>query len=294
MSRLSRIIAVATLAAACAALCSAQDLRAPQSAIAGEETAISTTGSGKATFYLVGPGVSRKNDATLGEDVHLAAQDIRTAGYYVAILCSDTCHSAGFYVNAAKPTSLTFLVHPSRVPVAQSDAVSGVAFAFDQFHNLVLAPVNVNFQLTAKDKDKDKASPLFSRSVRTQNGVAWFRTPSGKSAGPLQVTAALDDVTARRAVQQVASEPCNLRITGQRTKTGILVQTEPVHDCAGNVLSDGTIVTFTATGPQGKDTVDAPIKQGVARAQMDSSGPAVISAASGVVMGNEIHVEAQR
>lgn len=294
MPRLFRIIAVMYLAATCAALGFAQDLHAPQSAVAGEETAISTTGSGKATFYLVGPGVSRKNDVALGQDVRLAAQDLRTAGYYVAILCSDTCRSASFYVNAAKPLSLTFLVHPSRVPVAQSDAVSGVAFPFDQFHNLALAPVNVNFQLTARDKDKDKAATLFSRAVRTQNGVAWFRTPSGRAAGPLQVTAALDDVTARRAVQQVASDPCNLRITGQRTKTGILVQTEPVHDCAGNVLSDGTIVTFTATGAQGKDTVDAPIKQGVARAQMDSRGAAVISAASGVVMGNEIHVEAQR
>jgi hypothetical protein len=232
--------------------------------------------------------VSRKNEVALGQEVRLSAQDLRNAGAYVAILCSDTCRSANFYVSAAKPVSLTFLVHPSRVPVALHDAVSGVAFPFDQYHNLVLAPVNVNFQMNAKE------SPLFSRAVRTQNGVAWFRTASGKSAGPLQVTAALDDVTARRAVQQVASDPCNLRITSQRTKTGILVQTEPVHDCAGNILPDGTVVTFTATGPHGKDTVDAPIKQGVARAQMDAPGAEVVSAASGVVMGNEIRVEAQR
>jgi hypothetical protein len=66
-----------------------------------------------------------------------------------------------------------------------------------------------------------------------------------------------------------------------------------VHDCSGNVLHDGTIVTFTATGPEGRDTVDAPIKQGIARAQMDSSGATTISVASGVVMGNEIRVGAQ-
>ncbi len=287
MTRLLRICAATYLAAACVGVCAAQDLHIPESPAAGQEISISTSGSGKATFYLTGPGVSRKNDVPLGEDIHLAAQDLRNAGHYVAILCSDTCKSASFYVSAAKPLSLTFLVHPSRVPVALHDAISGVAFPFDQYHNLVLAPVNVNFQLNAKE------ASLFSRAVRTKNGVAWFRTPSGKSAGPLQVTAALDDVTARRAVQQVASDPCNLRITGQRTKTGILVQTEPVHDCAGNVLPDGTIVTFTATGPHGKGTVDAPIKQGVARAQMDSTGVAVISAASGVVMGNEIRVEAR-
>jgi hypothetical protein len=287
MARLVRICAVMCLAAAGASACAAQDLRVPDSAVAGEETSISTTGSGKATFYLAGPGVSRKNEVALGQEVRLTGHDLRDAGYYLAILCSETCRSARFYVSAGKATSLTFIVHPSRVPVAQDEAVNGVAFPFDQYRNMVLAPVNVNFQLKAKD------ASLFSRAVRTQNGVAWFRTASGKSAGALQVVASLDDLTTRRAVQQVASDPCNLRITGQRTKTGILVQTEPVHDCSGNVLPDGTIVTFTATGPEGRDTVDAPIKQGIARAQMDSSGATTISVASGVVMGNEIRVGAQ-
>jgi len=287
MARLVRICAVMYLAAACASACAAQDLRVPDSAVAGEDISISTTGSGRATFYLAGPGVSRKNDVALGEEVRLTAQDLRDAGYYLAILCSETCRSASFYVRAGKPASLSFIVHPSRVPVAQNEAVNGVAFPFDLYRNMVLAPVNVNFQLNAKD------ASLFSRAVRTQNGVAWFRTASGKSAGALQVVASVDDLTTRRAVQQVASDPCNLRITGQRTKTGILVQTEPVHDCSGNVLPDGTIVTFTATGPEGRDTVDAPIKQGIARAQMESSGATTISAASGVVMGNEIRVGAQ-
>jgi hypothetical protein len=287
MLRRFQIFALIYFAAAWAGVCAAQDFRVPGSAIAGEETTISTTGSGKATFYLVGPGASRKSDIALGEDIHLTSQDLQSAGRYVAILCSDTCHSSVFYVSAGKPASLSFIVHPSRVPVALNDAVSGVAFPFDQYRNLVLTPVSVNFQLTAKD------TSLFSRSVRTQNGIAWFRTTSGKSAGPVRILASLDDLTAQRALQQVASDPCNLRITGQRTKTGIIVQTEPVHDCAGNVLPDGTIVTFTASGRDGKDTVDAPIKQGIARAQMDSAGATTISAASGVVMGNEIRVGAQ-
>ena len=290
MSRLLRICAAICLAAAWVGACAAQDgaMHVPESVVAGVETTISTTGSGKATFYLAGPGVSLKKNISLGEDVQLASQDVRTAGDYLAILCSDTCRSENFYVSAGKPASVSFIVHPSRVPVAQSDAISGVAFPFDQYRNLVLTPVNVNFQLTVKD------ASLFSRSVRTQNGAAWFRTSSGKSAGLLQVVASLDDLTAKRALQQVASDPCNLRITGQRTKTGILVQTEPLHDCAGNILPDGTIVTFTATGPDGRDTVDAPIKQGVARAQMDSSGATMISAASGVVLGNEIRVGGQQ
>ena len=265
----------------------AQDLRVPASVTAGEEATISTSGSGKATFYLLGPGVSRKSDVSLGEEIRIQGQDLRNAGDYLALVCSDSCHSGTFYVIAAKSAKLTFLVHPSRVPVGLTDAVSGVAFPFDQFNNLVLTPKTISFQLVAGDK------PLFSRPVATQNGVAWFRTASGKSAGLLQVNASLDDLSAKRAVQQVASDPCNLRITGQRIPIGISVQTEPVHDCAGNVVPDGTIVTFSATEANGKSTVDAPIKQGVARAQIEASGTTVVSVASGVVMGNELRIGAK-
>jgi hypothetical protein len=264
----------------------AQDIRVPASTVAGEEASISTTGSGKATFYLIGPGISSKSDVSLGEEIHLQAQDLRNAGEYIAVVCSGECHNASFFVSAGKPHSLTFLVHPSRVPVAQKNAVSGVALPFDQFHNFVLGPETIDFQLTA-------GGPLLSRSLSTQDGVAWFRTASGKSAGALQVVASLDDLSTRRAVQQVASDPCNLRIRGERTATGILVQTEPVHDCAGNPVPDGTIVTFTATVGDEKSTVDAPIKQNVARAQIVASGPAVISAASGVVVGNELRIGAR-
>ena len=268
-------------------VCAAQDIRVPNSPVAGEEASISTSGSGKATFYLFGPGTAHKADVNLGEEIDLQPNDLRRAGEYFAVICSGECHSASFYVAAAKPASLTFLVHPSRVPVAQGNAVSGVAIPFDQFRNLVLAPETINFQLTSGN------ASLLSRPVRTKDGIAWFRTASGKSAGAVQVVASLNDLSTRRALQQVASDPCNLRITGQRTARGILVQTDPVHDCAGNPVPDGTIVTFTATAGSEKSTVDAPIKQDVARAQIIASGPAVISAASGVVMGNELRVGAR-
>jgi hypothetical protein len=265
-------------------MCPAQDLRAPSAATAGENATVSTTGSGKATFYLAGPGVSNKSEVSLGNEIPLRGQDLRDAGQYFAILCSDSCHSASFYVTPAKPASLAFLVHPSRVPVAANDAVSGVALAFDQFGNLVLDPGTIGFQLTA-----GKAS-LLSRAVTAHDGIAWFRITSGKSAGPMQVVASIGDLSARRNVQEVASDPCNLRITGQRTKDGLVVQTEPVHDCAGNPVPDGTIVSFTATDASGKSTVDAPIKRGIARAEIAASGLVVVSVASGVAMGNELRI----
>lgn len=268
-------------------LCLAQGLHVPALVSAGDETTISTTGSGKATFYLSGPGVSIKTEISLGEEVHLHSQDLRNAGDYLAIVCTDLCRSSAFYVKAAKPASLTFLVHPSRVPVAQGDAVSGVALPFDEFHNLALDRVTVNFQLAAGN------SSILSRTVRTQDGVAWFRTASGKSAGKLQVVATLDALSSARTVQQVASDPCNLRIQGQRTPKSVVVETEPVRDCLGNPVPDGTIVTFSVTGAGGKSTVDAPIKQGIARAQIQAPGSLVISVASGAVMGNELRLGGQ-
>jgi hypothetical protein len=289
MIRIAKISAAIILSTAWAQLGVAQDevLRVTASVSAGEEVSIPTSGTGKATFYLVGPGIAQKRALALGDEIRVAGADLRTAGKYTAILCSETCHASDLFVSAAKPASLIFLVHPSRVPVAMGDAVSGVAFPFDQYQNLVLTSLNMNFQLSAKD------GAAWSRSLRTQNGVAWFRTNSGKTAGLVQVLASSGNLSTRRALQQVASDPCNLRISGERNKIGIVVQTEPVHDCAGNVVPDGTIVTFTANGPHGQGTVDAPVKQGVARAEIQSPGASTVSVASGVVMGNEIHIGAQ-
>lgn len=272
------------LSIASASISAAQDLRVPSAVIAGESSTISTTGSGKATFYMVGPGVSNRSGVSLGNQIPLRAEDLRDAGEYLAILCSDSCRSVSFYVTPGKPASLAFLVHPSRVPVTQSDAISGVALAFDQFGNLVVDPGTINFRLTAGN------TSLLSRAVAAHDGIAWFRTTSGKSAGPLQVVASIGDISARRNVQEVASEPCNLRITAQQTKDGLVVETEPVRDCAGNPVPDGTIVSFTATDASGKSTVDAPIKRGIARAEIEASGPVVVSVASGVAMGNELRI----
>jgi hypothetical protein len=268
-------------------LCSAQELRVPESTTAGDDTTISAAGSGKGTLYLVGPGISHKSDVNLGEDIHVPGKDLHNAGAYLVIVCSSSCESGTLYVTPAKPYSLAFIVHPSRVPVGRNNAISGVAFPFDQYRNLVRTPATINFELNAGKES------LLSHSERTQQGAAWFRASSGRTAGTVQVNASVDDISAKRAVQQVASDPCNLRITGGRTKNGIEVQTEPVHDCAGNPVPDGTIVTFTAQGPQGKVTVDAPIKKGVARAQMEAKGEETVSVASGVVMGNELRIGAQ-
>jgi len=260
-------------------------LRVPSQAVAGTPVTIGTSGSGSGTFYLVGPGTSIKRDIELGKDVSLTAKEIQAAGRYVAIVCSGSCGSSGFFVAPGKPVDLAFIVHPSRVPVAENQAISGVALTMDENRNLVLSPSTVQFELSAKGASET------SHSSATHDGIAWFRTSSGRSAGPLQISASLsNDVNTRRVVQQVASIPCNLRIKGQRTPKGILVETDPVRDCSGNPVPDGTIVTFTAKDGNRISSVDAPVKKDVASATILASGPVVISAASGVAMGNELRL----
>jgi len=273
----------------CAGMAQEVSLRPPADAVAGQADSVRTTGSGVATFYLVGPATSLKREVQLGQGIPITAKELENAGRYVATVCRGTCSSAGFFVSPARPQSLSFLVHPSRAPVGEHDVISGVAFPFDEFGNLIFAPVKVEFQLTSASEKSVAAS----YSVPTHDGVAWFRTNSGKSAGALEVSAWLNAVSARRVVEQVASDPCSLRIKGQRTSRGVMVETEPVRDCSGNPVPDGTVVTFTAKYGNETSTVDAPIKQDVARARISAKGPVVISAAAGVVMGNEVRVGGQ-
>ena len=263
----------------------AQELQLPATVSAGSGFSIPTSGSGSATFYLIGPSSAVKRQVELGRDIHVQPQQVVSAGRYIALLRgSGASQSGSFYVVSAKPASLGFLAHPSRIPVGQHDGIIGVAFVFDKWHNLVRRPETVDFRLAATD------APPATQSVRSRDGVAWVLINSGRKAGNAQFVAALGGIEERRVIQQVASEPCHLQIRAERNPKGVLVQTAPVRDCSGNPVSDGTVVTFTANSAAGLSTVDVPIKKDIAQAELQVPGPATISVASGVVMGNEVKV----
>jgi hypothetical protein len=94
-----------------------------------------------------------------------------------------------------------------------------------------------------------------------------------------------------RIVGQVPGDPCSLKMTAHPAGQQIQLQTEPVRDCSGNAVPDGTIVTFTETYDGGESTVDVPLKRGIAEIRMPAHPGARISVASGVVLGNEIRWE---
>jgi hypothetical protein len=266
----------------------AAELRAPAQVTAGTGFSIASTGSGKATFYLVGPAHVAKRQVELGGEIPVEATDIKAAGRYLAIACGgEGCASTAFYVAAAKPEKVSFLLHPSRVPVSARGAINATAFIFDKFYNPVLTPVPVDFRVTPK------TGPPVTRSVKSARGVAWMVMDSTPKEGPVKVVAAVGEASEPSIIQQVASDACNLRIKAMPGPKGVVIETEPVRDCSGNMVPDGTIVSFTAVDAKGRTTVDAPIKKGVARTELRLSGGARISVASGVVTGNEISLGGQ-
>lgn len=277
---LAAVIATCWLAADMAR---AAELQPPAAAVAGEPVTIPTSGSGSATLYLFGPAHVAKREVRLGEPIELRGEELRTAGRYTLILSSGG--EASFFVSPAKPAQLAFLARPSRVPVAKPGVISGAAFVFDDYRNLVLAPTPVKFELSVQ-------GTTAARTVTAQSGIAWTRMDSASREGAAQFVASVGQVSVRRVVQQTASEPCNLamRVAAQNARA-LVVETAPIRDCSGNAVPDGTIVTFSLIDDRGwRSTIDSRIKKGVARAEFPRDARGLLSVAAGVVMGNELRL----
>lgn len=261
----------------------AQDLQFPKTVEAGTAFSISTSGSGKATLYVVGPSHVLKRTVQLGEKVGFERTDLPNAGHYTAFLIGPSTEAADFDVTPApKPSSISLLAKPSRLQVDLPNGISGVAYVFDVFQNLIVQPMAVSFELSGT------ASSAQVRKVDTRNGVAWVKMNSAPRSGPAQFGVDAGSVAAKRVIQQVPGDPCNLRMSARPDGNRIALETDPVRDCSGNPVPDGTIISFTESYNGMESTVDAPLKRGVAKTDLPANKGAVITVAAGVVMGNEI------
>ena len=277
-------ILIGAIALAMAIPIAAQNLVMPTNAMAGEAVSIPTRGSGSATLYVYGPGTAIKKKVELGQPIQIDGGDLKKSGRYTVVLQGNEDASGSFFVAPAKLESLAFLARPSRVPASRPGAITGSAYLFDAYNNWVLEKYPVKFELSVD------GSPAGTRTEDSKNGVAWVKMDSGKKAGAAQFIASAGDANVKRVVQQTASDPCTIRMKAEPAKNGnILVQTDPIRDCSGNPVPDGTIVTFISTDQNGRSTVDARIKRGFAQAELPPSQNAMLSVAAGVVLGNEIH-----
>jgi len=260
------------------------DLTLPKRIQAGAAFSIQSAGSGKGTLYIAGPGQFIKQDVQLGGTIEVATGALYNAGNYSVWLTSDSSTQAGSVevVSAQKPADLTFIAKPSRLPVALHNAITGTSYVFDAYGNLITKPMQISFQLT------NQGSAPQTRTVETRNGAAWTQMDSATREGKAQFIAKVGDISSTRIVGEVPGDPCNIKMSAKAAGNKIQIVTEPVKDCSGNAISDGTIVTFTETYGDMKSTVDVPLKKGIASVEMPARRGATVSVASGVVLGNQI------
>ena len=254
---------------------------------AGAPFSIQCSGNGNATLYIIGPAQVLKRDVRLGESTYFSAGSLYNAGHYLAVLARDASTESGslYVVPESKPVDITFLAKPSRLQVGLHDGITGAVYVVDAYHNLINTPMPVSFELSSPSGAVQK------RVVITRNGAAWTGMDSTTQQGIDKFVARTGGISSTRVVGQVPGDPCGLKMSARQSGQQVQLATEPIRDCNGNAVPDGTIVTFTEIYSGAQSTVDVPIKRGIATVQMPAHSGAVISVASGVVLGNQIRWE---
>jgi hypothetical protein len=264
----------------------AQDeaLIVPSSIEAGSAFTIQNAGSGQATLYIVGPGQVMKRTVQAGTPTYFPAGSICNAGHYVVILAqgSGTTTQSFDVTPVNTPANLSFFAKPSRLPVGLHDGITGAVYVFDVYHNLIVAPTPVSFDLSSPTGAVQK------QMANTRAGAAWTEMDSTSQEGSSKFVAQAGGVSSTSIVRQVPGDPCDLKMSAQPSGQELDLQTAPVRDCSGNAVPDGTIVTFTESYPGGQSTVDVPLKRDIAEVKMPAHDGATITVASGVVLGNQI------
>jgi hypothetical protein len=256
----------------------------PKTVEAGSAFSIQSAGSGKATLYIIGPGQVMKRDMQLGEITFFPAGSLYNAGRYLAVVTAESSSQNVSFdvVPANKPADMSFFAKPSRLPVGLHDGITGIVYVFDTYHNLIAASTPVSFELSTPSGIVQK------RIVATRDGTAWTAMDSTAHQGVDRFVARSGEVSSTRIIGQVPGDPCGLKMNARQSGQQVALTTDPVRDCSGNAIPDGTIVTFTETYNGTQSTIDQPLKHGIAEVTMHVHAGATLSVASGVVMGNQI------
>jgi hypothetical protein len=256
----------------------------PKVVEAGSGFSIQSTGNGKAALYLIGPGQVLKRDLQLGETTLFSPGSLCNAGHYLAVLAGSSFTETGSFdvIPASKPANLSFLAKPSRLPVGLHDGITGAVYVFDSYHNLITAQTPVSFELSTSSGTVQKHLAV------SRDGAAWTAMDSTSEQGTDRFVARIGEVSSTRVVGQVAGDPCGLKMSARQVGQKVQLTTDPVRDCHGNAVPDGTVVTFTESYSGAQSTIDAPLKYGIAEVTMPVRAGATFSVASGVVMGNQI------
>lgn len=267
-----------------AAIAQGADITVPRVVQAGMQFSVQCAGSGKAMLYILGPAQVLKRDIQLGVTTTFPSGTITNAGHYIVLVFmgSSTREATFDVVPSNEIATVSFFASPSRLPVDLQNAITGSVYVFDAYHNLIVLPASVSFELTSPNGQTQ------THVVVTDDGAAWTKMSSTSAQGTDRFLAKVGNIYTTRIVGQVPGDPCSLKMTAQLSGQHIQLVTQPVVDCKGNAVPDGTIVTFTESDKGTVSTVDVPLKRGIAEVLMPIQRGATISVASGVVLGNQI------
>lgn len=280
----AHLIAGIILVAIQTAKSQAGGLSLPKTVEAGKSFSFHGAENGKSILYIIGPGQVLMRNMQQGETISIAAGSLYNAGHYLTILIGDSSTEYGSFdvIPTTQPASLSFLAKPSRLPVGIKNGISGAVYVFDAYHNLITAPETVSFKLS------NNSESIQERTSISHDGAASAVLDSTDKEGIDKFEAHVDGISSTRVVEQVPGDPCSLKISAHESDQKLILKTDPVLDCSGNAVPDGTIVTFTENYEGTQSTIDMPIKRGIAQVEIVARKGARISVASGVVLGNEI------
>jgi hypothetical protein len=275
------------VASAHSAISQGGSLGFPKTVEAGASFTVQLPGSGEGTLYIVGPGGAIKRDVRFGEELSFPAGSLSNAGHYVAFATGGPSDETSEFdvVPANKPADISFLAKPSRLPVGLRNGITGAMYVFDDYHNLITVPLPIQFELS------NPSGSTQTRSTITRYGAAWTEFDSTPQQGADKFLARAGDISSLRVIRQVPGDPCELKMSVAQSGERLQLVTQPVRDCSGNAVPDGTIVTFTQTYHGAQSVVDVPLKRGIAQVEVPSHVGATISVASGVVLGNQVQWE---
>lgn len=259
----------------------------PKTIEAGCAFSIQTPGSGNAALFIIGTGQVLKRDVQLGQTVFFTSGSLYSAGHYLVVLQGDSFTETESLevVPASKPASVSFLAKPSRLPVGIHAGITGAVYVFDSYHNLISSPMPLSFELSSPTGAVQKQATV------TRYGAAWTEMDSTAQQGLDKFVVRVGEITSTRVVGQVPGDPCGLKMNAEQLGRQIHLVTDAVRDCNGNAVPDGTIVTFTEAFSGSQSTIDEPLKHGIAQVTIPAHTGAILSVASGVVMGNQIRWE---
>jgi hypothetical protein len=161
--------------------------------------------------------------------------------------------------------SITILPGPAATPLTPLVGPRGVIADEADWSLVTLIPQDALGNLAAdgtpiRVRARNPAGILAEQQITSRYGIAWLKIVGGNTAGRIIITAesgdahgpeaALDAVAGAPISATIQAEPATLPADGRQNLT---LRTSVLQDRFGNMVPDGTLVTFLVIAPDGSE-----------------------------------------